>query len=168
MKRMQRLQQKVADDEVLFVALKMPHGLELCTYVMRNVREVTLGGHRDVEMAAPSGMKSVVLNGYASPWGMAPRCEVIDGFAITRNVPAKVFNKWWEDNQDSDVITLGLIFADKDHANVRAYCKDHSKLTNGLEPINPMKDPRMPTGVKTFKKDDMGQAINTLGVVAGA
>lgn len=143
------------------VALKMPAGLILSTFIMREINEATPVGFRQVQKAFPSGRQQVRLNGYATPVGMSPKCEVINGFAITKGVPADIWEQWLKDNIDSIMVERGIIYGDPDMDNVKRHCLEHDKLENGLQPINPKGDIRMPGKIKAVSAMETAQIPGT-------
>lgn len=126
------------------VALKLPNGLIMRLYRQIKYVETGIGGTtRDSTRAEPIG-KEFKLNGNRFPFGSIPAYEIVNGYALTPNVPAEFFQQWWEANKESDLVENNLIFADADPARVRAWCKEYRSTRSGFEPLNPTGDPRAP------------------------
>jgi len=126
------------------VACKLPHGLRLRLYKMEPFAEPVLGGGvRETKKAVQVG-NEVVLNGYRQlPFGQVPRAMIASGFALTSNVPKDFFEEWLKQNKDSAVVKQGLIFAHVERESVEDQAKDHRKVRNGLEPLDPKNLPKL-------------------------
>jgi hypothetical protein len=139
------------------VACKLPAGLILRGFRKMVKQEVVMGGGvRDVPEFVPTG-EQFVIKGYSVPQGdlPAPPVALAGSFALTHNVPRKLWDEWLEANEDSDLVKRGLIFASGDERSARDQIKDHAKEKNGLEPLDPKNLPRLSRRfkVETYSKD---------------
>jgi hypothetical protein len=128
---------------VVFVVSKMPRGiyLQLHETVRQDVRVVGGGiEKRDVAMRVgePIRLKPTVL-----PFGAIPNYPIVDGFSITRDVPANFWRKWIEQNGKMTMVEQGLLAGFDTESDAIAYCREHGKLRTGLEPIAQNGDPRV-------------------------
>jgi hypothetical protein len=134
------------------VACKMPNGLTLRLFAMEEHTEPVMGGgHRTFQKAVDVGAR-VVIAGTATPFGSAPKAEVVGGYALTRNVDADFFAKWMEQNKDSALVRNKLIFAHAKTDTARGAAAEMAETRSGLEPLMPDTDPRIPKNVKTAAK----------------
>lgn len=142
---------------VVTVACKLPNGLILRLFEMAPEQELVMGGGvREVMKAHDLGTR-VEINGNTPPFGQAlldSQGEPIStarGFALTTNVDADFWDEWLHQNEGSDIVKRGLIFAHARTADVRAEAREKEKVWTGLEPMRPATptdttgDPRMPS-----------------------
>ena len=141
------------------VACKIPNGLWLRVFDQIEQHEPVMGGGtRPVKKAILRG-EPVRVHGPATPFGEAPKCLIVGGYAHTPNVDADFFAKWLEQNADHDAVKNGLIFASEKRGYVEGESKASESRRSGLEPIAPGSDPRIPKGnrsvssVETMTKD---------------
>lgn len=136
------------------VACKMPNGLLLRLFNMEPYFENVLGGGKRETTKARQIGQTVKINGTATPFGSAPACLIVGGFAMTPGIDREFFDRWLEQNADSDVVKNGLIFAHGKATFATGKAKEMTLVRNGLEPINPERtirdgksvavDPRIP------------------------
>lgn len=126
------------------VGCKLPNGLKMRTFRFIEIPEpVQGGGMRFVKQAQATG-EEVKLAGFAVPFGKRPKFDIIGDFALTKNVDAKFFRTWLEQNKDLDLVKNGLIFCHKDHHSAQDHAEEHAELMSGLEPLVPDTDVRIP------------------------
>jgi hypothetical protein len=150
--------------ETVSVACKLPHGLILHLDDMVPGFEPAPGGSRAI-MEARRRPEVFKVAGVGFPQNGNPenRPQMVGGYALTTGIPADFWEKWLEDNKDSDYVRNNLIFATKKGAGIMDMAKEHAKQRSGLEPLNPDKiivggrevpaDPRIPSKVERFKKE---------------
>jgi hypothetical protein len=141
------------------VACKIPNGLVLRVFRQIEQHEPVMGGGtRPVKRAQMVG-DPVKVHGPATPFGEAPKCLIVGGYAMTPNVDTEFFAKWLEQNADADAVKNNLIFASEKRGYVEGEAKTHEVALSGLEPISPGSDKRIPkgnrsvSGIETMKKD---------------
>lgn len=143
-----------ASTDTVTIACKSPVGYRLRLHAESKEREQVLGGgSREFSIFRPTGEELVIL-GNRVPHGEAPRCRVVGGYAMTDNVPAAFWDEWVRQNEGSQLLTSGIIFAMPRPADADAKAKDGKTLRSGLEPMEPdrvdangnlvTRDPRMP------------------------
>lgn len=117
------------------IACKMPNGLilRLFEWVEREV-PVMGGGMRLVRQARETGAR-VTINGPAHPFGVSPLAKVVGGYALTYNVPAEFFDKWMEQNHDTDLVKNKIIFAQPTIDRVEAQAYEQRTVRSGMEPL---------------------------------
>ena len=143
----------------VFVACNMPHGLTLRAF--RNI-EVPRAeqGRVILEKVAQQIGEAFTVKGNAAAFGQPFRAPIVGGFAITTGCPEDLWKSWFRDNENSDMVKNGLIFADEKRERVEARARENKKQRSGLERIDVSagsKDPRLLKGIKKFDPDAMGQ-----------
>jgi hypothetical protein len=143
------------------VACKLPHGVWLRVFKTEDWDEPVMGGgYRKTTRAVELAEHRVLIGGVAAPFGMSPASPMSFGYALTHNVPAQVWEKWVEDNRDSDIVRKKLIFAFAKDADVIAATREHETVKSGLEPLDPHNLPRefqaKRTGVGQLEKSTPG------------
>lgn len=144
------------------VACKLPHGLTLRVFDMKAQDEPVMGGGMRKSSVAVERDERVTLNGFSHPQNAAPKCTVVDGFALTPNVPAEFFAEWMKQNAKSDVVRNRLIYAHEQEESAVDYAKEHAELLSGMERLNPNKLP----GGKIQTADDIRKDLAKLKSVA--
>jgi len=138
-----RSAKEIPDTGVVTVACKMPTGLLLRVFMETTDHEQVMGGGtRPVKVFRPAG-DQVRIQGYAVPPNKRPKYLITNSnYALTENVDAAFFKRWWIQNETSELVKSGLIFcmARKDEAEAKAETREG--LMNGLEPMSQGKDPR--------------------------
>lgn len=130
------------------VACKMPHGFWLKVYDMVDSGENTPQGYKQVKVAKERG-EPIKINGWWSEHQAqqarrrtkTPPIAMEGAYALTHNVPADVWEKWLEDNKDSDMVRNKLVFASTSMDTVNGMMDDHDATRSGLEPVDPDKPP---------------------------
>jgi len=74
------------------------------------------------------------------------------GFALTFGVDREFFERWLEDNKDTDLVRKGFVFAAGSEQSARDSAKEKKSLKNGMEPLDPNNLPRV--GKMKIKKYD--------------
>lgn len=144
--------------KTVVVGCKFPHGLLLRLFEMgEKTVEVIGGGHRNIKEAlnAQAVDKVVKINGYAVPHGEQSSVAVVGGrtgYALTFGVDREFFDKWLDQNKDTDMVRQGLIFAAGSEQSARESAAEKKKLRNGFEPLDPANLPRV--GKLRVKKYD--------------
>jgi len=124
----------------LWAACKLPAGLVLRTFKMRDTVETTLAGTRDVRVAQQAG-PPVKLNGSAVPIGHVPQHRIVHGYGLTV-IDEDVWQAWLKDNKDSALIVNAMVSAHRDEASAVAWASENAKRQTGLEELSQDKDPR--------------------------
>jgi hypothetical protein len=128
--------------DTVTVACKLPNGLRLRIFKMREISEQAPGGPRTIEQSFQVG-PTIVVRGPALPFGVVPSELIIGGYALTKDVPRDFWETWLEQNVDLDCVQKGLIFARKNTDDAVAKAKDRSTIKSGLEPLDPNKLPNL-------------------------
>lgn len=130
------------------VGLKHPSGIILHIDELRKTAEPILGGgQREFTLAAALPTK-ITLSGNAFDPSKPKVIVTAGGYALTPNVPKDFFDKWLSQNSDSDLVRNRLIYAEErqDYADKRG--REQAELKSGMEPLDPVKDPRSPRGIE--------------------
>lgn len=128
------------------VSCKIPNGLVLRIFRMIDGEEPVMGGGVRVVKKAQLIGEPVKVHGPATPYGEAPKCLIVGGYALTPNVDSEFFNMWLSQNADHDAVKNGLIFASEKRGYVEGEAKANEGRRTGMEPINPGNDARIPKG----------------------
>lgn len=140
--------------ETVTVACKLPNGLILRVFEMITSQEpVPSGGFRDVKVSQVMG-EPVTIYGNATQVGVVPPCRIVAGYALTPGVSKDFWELWLAQNEQSDLVKNGIVFANPDDRSSEAQAKDGSKILSGLEPLatdrqGKMIDTRIPKRVGT-------------------
>lgn len=126
--------------ETVTVACKLPNGLVLRVYDYVKAQEPTPGGLREVTVPKQRA-EEYVLNGWSHPQNRASHCLLADGYALTMNIPKAFWDKWLEQNKDTDFVRKHLIYAHVKMENAVDFAKEHAKVRSGLERLDPDKLP---------------------------
>lgn len=141
--------------ETVTVACKLPNGLLLRLFDMKDQYEPAPGGSRLIKLAVERvDAGRVRINGFAVPYGQTPQYEIPGGFALTHNVPKDFFEEWLSQNQQLPAVSKGLIFAAEKRDDAIAEANEKAELKSGLEPVDPVAPPRGFKNVEKFEKDD--------------
>jgi hypothetical protein len=119
------------------VACKMPNGIILRGFDW-NTEDVPVfgGGVKQQKVARPNGTQALI-NGARFPFGEAPAYAIVGGYALTPNVDAELWDLWFEQNKNSDLVKNKQIFAYEKPEMATDAAKEHKAVRSGLEPINP-------------------------------
>ena len=155
----------VSASKTVTVACKLPHGLTLRLFKMVAHEEPVLGGGvRDSQVAEEVGDR-VTIHGYLRAHGDEREIRVLtrglgrSGWALTPGVNRTFFEEWIKQNKDMPAVKNGLIKAHESTSYLEGFAKEHTKLKNGVEPIDPKNPPRVGRlKIQTFKKDDAADA----------
>jgi hypothetical protein len=126
--------------------------LDLRICVEREVSENTQTGSRLVKQWSPTG-EVIRIRGTAYPRGQQPdgfpdKPRIVMGYAVTENVPRKLYDAWRAQNNEAPYVRSGMIVAFESLDDGAAYAKEHDAERSGLEPIQrfqkTLDDPRIP------------------------
>jgi hypothetical protein len=140
----------MAKVDTVTVACKLPHGLKIEEYALREKTELVMGGGTRVVQEAIKTGRFHVINGMAAEAGKMAMTrneaglptgtfgQVLDtGFALTPGVPKDLWEGWLAANKDQPMVRNRLVFAHAQPASVKAMAKEAEKQRTGLEPIDP-------------------------------
>lgn len=143
--------------DTVTVACNLPNGLmlQLSHEHMEN-QPKSPGQYHEVKVFRKEG-PAIKVNGTAVPFGSQPAYMIIGRYALTPNVPREFFEEWLRQNADADIVRNELIFAHKSPEDINMHAKDNRDVLSGLQPLDPIKDPRRPTSsIKGLR--NIGQA----------
>ena len=123
------------------IACKIPNGLRLQLWKMVEVFDPGLGGGRTIKKAEKEG-EAIVVHGPVHPFGIFPEYQILCGFALTPGVDKVFWEKWKEQNSDSQSLQSGLITAWPSVSDAQGYAREHEKLKSGFAPIDPDNPPK--------------------------
>jgi hypothetical protein len=138
-----------AGDKTCTIACKMPNGIWLTIYRKEEYEVPILGGGFRKEFRAVATNKPIRIFGPATRPGEIPKCTIVGGYALTRGVPVDVADKWFKDNETSDLVQNQIIF--KMRTGDEGKAREMHELRSGLEPLNPE---TVTTGAGKIKQKD--------------
>jgi len=115
---------------------------------MIEMDEPVLGGPPRRKKEAMAIGDPVTIKGNSLPMNIQSDAPFSQGFALTHNVDAEFWEKWYEQNKTSPIVRNGLIYASDKQLNIQAHTKDHKDVRSGFERMSPDGDPRAPSRVK--------------------
>jgi len=130
--------------EKISIGCKLPNGLRLRNFRMIESSEPIAGGGRRTMQVAEHIGEDILLHGTATPFGVAPKCLIVNGYAITTGVDKDAFDKWMADNKDTAFVRNKMIIAHTNVDYVAGEAKENEKRASGMEPLDPVQDPRRP------------------------
>jgi hypothetical protein len=117
--------------DTVVVACKLPHGVHL-----------ELGYDPTTGIQDDAKYQRVRINGTLT--GLEPGSKATAGeWALTPNVDKAFWDEWLKRNQKLGFVKEGLIFAQPEAKSAGAASRERENLTTKLEPLNPVKDPRV-------------------------
>ena len=137
------------------IACKLPSGLVLRVFNMIERDTPVMGGGSRTEKIAEQRAETATIHGWSHAQNAAPNCTIIGGYAITDGVDKDLWDLWFSQNKNSDMVKNGLIFANEKPSFVTDKAKEGSIITSGLERLDPAK---MNGRIKT-DKDLMGREV---------
>jgi len=146
-------QNDVASNATVSVASKLPMDftLRLFTWAKRN-ELVMGGGTREVRVAELArDKKQFIVQGNSWAQNKGAHQQIIGGYAITHGIPKDFWEQWLEQNQESDIILNGMLFAHQEAASTTSEAKEKEKEKSGLERLDPNNLP------KGLQKSDMAR-----------
>lgn len=163
----QKIERQASKGATVTVACKIPNGLKLEVFEEREVHEPLFGGGTKlVKRFERTGKPGTfyTVRGPRLPFGVPPTFPIVGGFALTPGIPKDFWDKYCEQNQDSDAIRNGLLFAHESLDKVQGRCREFRGNKSGLEPLDPEatgkdRDPRVPraqgnvSGITKAKKE---------------
>jgi hypothetical protein len=129
--------------DTVTVACKHPLGVILQLYDWVDVDIGGIAGAKTVKQAKKRNdpQSSVRLKGFAVPFGLIPAYPIIGGYGITQGVSRKFWEEWLHQNNGSDLIENGIIFACDSLHETQQEAKSRESIRCGFEPIDPDKPP---------------------------
>jgi hypothetical protein len=97
---------------------------------------IMAGGAKEVTRWRPTAW-SQKLNGPARKIGQDVSYQIMHGFGLTHGVDADQFAIWLEQNRDTEMVKLGLVFGQAKTNDVIQQASEHRKEKSGLEPVDP-------------------------------
>lgn len=126
----------------VWIGCKLPKGLVLQCCEETSIDRPTFGGGiKSVKVFMRTG-EQVRLKGYAVPFGKVPNYTIIGDFGLTE-VKRSFWETWLAQNKNYGPVKAGLIFVQSEKSSAEAYANEHAELKCGLEPLNPLGDPRV-------------------------
>ncbi|WP_267550368.1 hypothetical protein [Rhizobium rhizogenes] len=119
----------------VIVACKLPAGIYMQGYEMRETQEQTPLGFRAVKTAVPFGPK-VKINGNAAAQGSVAPGLVEGGYVLTHNVPADTAKAWLEANKESDMVKNKLILVHEKQEALVSQSRNNHAILSGLERLD--------------------------------
>lgn len=130
------------------VASKLAMDFILRLYAFKSRNELVMGGgSREVKQAeVVHGVPEYTIQGNSWAQNKGPHQQIASGYAITHGIPKEFWERWLEQNKESDVIRNGIIFAHAESASTMAEAREKVDVTSGMERLDPNK---LPKGLRT-------------------
>ncbi len=143
--------------ETFTVGCKLPNGLILRLFEMKESAEPMMGGgYRTIRKAEPLP-EEIFINGNSHPQNRGPNCQMAAGAALTIGVKKEFWERWLEANKDAMYVRNGLIFAYERTEDAIAYAEEHVGVVSNLERLDPEKLP------KGLQKSDLMKSTEMRG-----
>lgn len=129
--------------DTVTVACKWPPGVILQPQVQVEEQEPYPNGMRTVKVWRYTGSRFVVRGpvvnvGAYKHVGELPE-GIVGGFKLNPGCPREVWETWLKQNQDSDLVRNGLIFAHSDYNYASDSARERREVLSGAEPIDQSK-----------------------------
>jgi hypothetical protein len=149
-------QNDVPSNATVSVASKLPMDLTLKLFNFVTKNELVMGGgSREVKVAELArGAKHFVVQGNSWAQNKGAHQQIVGGYAITHGIPREFWERWLEQNKESDIVVNGMLFAHGESASTIAEAKEKEDQKSGLERLDPNK---LPKGL--HKSDMVRQAV---------
>lgn len=134
-----------ANQSFVFVASKITRGLYLDIFQPVEMSRRVVGGGVEKFTQQMRMPERVRIKPARVAMGLTPTYPIVDGFSITRDVPANHWRKFVEQNPNYEPLTSGILAAFETEADAIAYAKEHAELRTGLEPLAQDGDKRVQT-----------------------
>jgi len=118
------------------VACKLPNGLLIQLFEPYSVQVPILGGGTREELRHRRVGETYHIRGPIAPFGQVPKTEIAAGYALNTGVPRDLWEKWLEQNADSDLVRNKIVFAHGAAGDARDEAKEHEKTKTGIEPLD--------------------------------
>jgi hypothetical protein len=130
--------------ETVFVACRVINGLNIQVSKLVDHMEATPMGPKETKIGRTVG--SIRLIGPRTAFKLNPSTDF--DYVINEDVPADLWQTWWEENKDtSEIILNRLVLASTSRSELEAMCRDAGMARTGMEPLSPSGDPRAPKNV---------------------
>lgn len=121
----------------VFVACKLPRGINILDYREATVSEPVLGGgSRPVQVFQAVAGSRQYIRGPQAPFGATVPHEVVGGYAVTQDVDGEMFERWLKWNADTAMVRNNLIFMAPTMDELRGRAKEYESQPSGFEPID--------------------------------
>jgi len=134
-----------AAQSTVFVVSKLPRGIYLQLFSFVDQQVQVMGGGTRTQRLPMRMPEKVRIRPAVLGFGLIPAYPIIDGWSITRDVPADFWRKWVEQNPGLDIVQKGLIAGFDTEAEAMSYARERGDMRTGLEPLAQDKDPRVMT-----------------------
>jgi len=127
----------------------MPFDFILRLYDRKKKYEPIMGGGvREFDkFERRQGVKSYLITGNSFPQNKGPGVvQIVDGFALTHDIPKDFWDEWLEQHEQLDVVVNGMVFAHEERASTLAEAKEKSGEKTNLERLDPN---NLPKNIKT-------------------
>ena len=111
-------------------------GVVLQLYDFEESEEAVLGGGTRVRKVAVAVGDPITIFGTSVAKGVAPRCEMLMGYALTRDVDAQFMKKWIKDNAQAPMVKNGCIHAWDSRRDNKNWVKENETRKSGLQPLD--------------------------------
>ena len=127
--------------ETVTVACKIASGLRIAAHVWQEYDEpgptMSKRAKRAVEVASfvLNGPNSTLPLGMPSRAGVFPMLATSGGYALTPGVPKDLWDRWFEDNRNSDMVRGRLVFCASTEDRAKDESRELQNERSGFEPL---------------------------------
>lgn len=114
------------------VCCKYPSGILLRVFQNIDVPVPVPGGGIRSEKQAQQVGPAVKINGPGAPVNRSSPHEIAGGYAMTFGVDADFFERWLDQNRDSDLVKNRLIFVAPSREDARAISEEHADVQTNI------------------------------------
>ncbi|SDR17568.1 hypothetical protein [Paraburkholderia tuberum] len=138
----------VEANATVIVASKLPMDLIARLYnAVERAEPVMGGGVRKFRVYEPRpDTKAFIFQGNSFPQNKGAHQRIVAGYALTHDIPKAFWDEWLAQNEKSDYITNGMIFAHTQDGSTVAHAKEMEGEKSNLERLDP---DNLPKGLKT-------------------
>ena len=126
--------------------LPMPLILQLHDKVMRMVPVLGGGSREEVFFQKRNGARTFVVQGCSFAQNKGPSQQLASGFGLTHSIPKAFWDEWLEQNDQSDMVRNGMIFAHTEMKSTTDQALDMENEKSGMERLDPQ---NLPKGLET-------------------
>ena len=145
------------------VALKHPTGIILEVFQEMEVNIPDGRGSMRIDKLFQGTGEKFPLHGNRVPFGRIPNFEIVNGYALTQNIPVEIWNGWLKQHKDHPLVQNNLINALKSVDDAKAFARDGRELRSGLEPMRkPNKDGSNPDPRTPKRRNAEGKFVEAI------
>jgi hypothetical protein len=155
--------------DTVTVACNLPNGIILQVHTFAEVENFYPNGRSQMELVATldTAAGQYALNGAQLDYGAlagggVPDYRVIKGaspgtgYALTNGIPRAFWERWLDENKNSDLIKGRNVYAEGTEASAADKAREYKDFKSGFQGLNPSGDYRVPSGrgIRKYNPND--------------